>query len=244
MNDIILEMRNITKTFPGVKALDNVNFKVKRGEIHCLVGENGAGKSTLMKILAGIYPYGSYTGDILLNGEIQRFTGIRDSENAGIAIINQELALIPELSVYENIFFGHEIMKGRLIDKNQTIISATEVLKKVKLDVNPVMKVRDLPIGKQQLVEIAKTLSRNANIIILDEPTSSLTEQESQNLLQLLKKLKADGATLIMISHRLKEVVAIADTITVLRDGVTICSMDSTQKRINELEIIKIGRAS
>ena len=244
MNDIILEMRNITKTFPGVKALDNVNFKVKRGEIHCLVGENGAGKSTLMKILAGIYPYGSYTGDILLNGEIQRFTGIRDSENAGIAIINQELALIPELSVYENIFFGHEIMKGRLIDKNQTIISATEVLKKVKLDVNPVMKVRDLPIGKQQLVEIAKTLSRNANIIILDEPTSSLTEQESQNLLQLLKKLKADGATLIMISHRLKEVVAIADTITVLRDGVTICSMDSTQKRINELEIIKhmVGR--
>mgnify|MGYP001115743552 CR=1 FL=1 len=244
MNDVILEMRNITKTFPGVKALDNVNFRVKRGEIHCLVGENGAGKSTLMNVLSGIHPYGEYSGDILINGEIQKFDSVRDSEQQGIAIVNQELALIPDLSIYENIYFGHEIMKGLVIDRNQTIINAQEILRRVKLDVNPTNKVRELRVGNQQLVEIAKILSKDAKIIILDEPTSSLTEKESENLLQLLRDLKAEGVTLVMISHRLKEVVSIADTITVLRDGKTICSMDATGKKVDEFEIIKhmVGR--
>lgn len=244
MNDVILEMRDITKTFPGVKALDNVNFKVKRGEIHCLVGENGAGKSTLMNVLSGIHPYGEYSGDILINGEIQKFDSVRDSEQKGIAIVSQELALIPDLSIYENIYFGHEIMNGLVIDRNQTIIKAQEILRRVKLDVNPTIKVRELRVGNQQLVEIAKMLSKDAKIIILDEPTSSLTENESENLLQLLRDLKAEGVTLVMVSHRLKEVVSIADTITVLRDGKTICSMDATEKKVDEFEIIKhmVGR--
>jgi putative multiple sugar transport system ATP-binding protein len=244
VNNVILEMRNITKTFPGVRALHNVNFKVKEGEIHCLVGENGAGKTTLMKILSGIHPYGDYSGDILINGEIQRFSSIRDSEKKGIAIISQELALIPELSIYENIYFGHEIMRGRVIDRNQTIINASEVLKRVKLDVNPTIKVGELRVGNQQLVEIAKILSKNAKIVILDEPTSSLNETESENLLNLLRELKEEGVTLIMISHRLREVVSIADTITVLRDGETICSMDATEKSVDEFDIIThmVGR--
>ena len=244
MSDYILEMKNITKTFPGVKALNDVNFKVKRGEIHCLVGENGAGKSTLMKVLSGIYRYGDYEGSIIVDGEAQSFSCIKDSEKMGIAIISQELALVPELSIFENIYLGHEIMKGRIINRNQTIIKATEILKRVKLNVNATKKVRDLRVGNQQLVEIAKTLSKHAKVIILDEPTSSLNEQESKNLLQLLQELKAEGMTLIMISHRLKEVVSIADTITVLRDGMTICSLDATEKKIREFEIIKymVGR--
>ena len=227
MSDYILEMRGITKVFPGVRALDNVNFKVRRGEIHCLVGENGAGKSTLMKVLSGIYKYGSYEGDIVLNGEIQKYQSTRDSERAGIAIISQELALIPDLTIYENIFFGHEIMNGRVINWNQTIIESEKYLKKVRLDVNPTVKISDLRVGKQQLVEIAKALSKNAKLLILDEPTSSLNEDDSQNLLQLLRELKEDGVTSIMISHRLKEVIQIADTVTVLRDGATICSMNA-----------------
>ncbi len=220
-------MRGITKVFPGVRALDNVNFKVRRGEIHCLVGENGAGKSTLMKVLSGIYKYGSYEGDIVFNGEIQKFQSTKDSEKAGIAIISQELALIPDLTIYENIFFGHEIMNGRVINWNQTIIESEKYLKKVRLDVNPTAKISDLRVGKQQLVEIAKALSKNAKLLILDEPTSSLNEDDSQNLLRLLRELKEDGVTSIMISHRLKEVIQIADTVTVLRDGATICSMDA-----------------
>lgn len=244
VSDIILEMRGITKTFPGVTALNNVNFQVKRGEIHCLVGENGAGKSTLMKILSGIYPYGDYTGEIILDGQVQRFLSIKDSENAGIAIISQELALVPELPIYENIYLGHEILKGRLIDRNQTIIKAREILKRVKLNVNPTMPVRELRLGNRQLVEIAKTLSKNARIIILDEPTSSLNENESRNLLNLLLELKEEGVTLIMISHRLKEVVSVADTVTVLRDGMSICSIDASKNKINEFDIVKhmVGR--
>ena len=244
MNNIILEMRHITKTFPGVVALHDVNFKVKRGEIHCLVGENGAGKSTLMKVLSGIHRHGEYSGEIFYDGEEQRFSSVRDSEEKGIAIISQELALVPELSVFENVYFGHEIMKGRLIDRNQTIVKAKEILKRVKLNINPTIKARDLSVGNQQLVEIAKALSKNADLIILDEPTSSLNEEESKNLLQLLRELKGEGVTLIMISHRLKEVVEIADTITVLRDGETICSMNAAGKKVNELDIIKhmVGR--
>ena len=244
MSEYILEMRGITKEFPGVRALDNVNFKVKNGEIHCLVGENGAGKSTLMKVLSGVYKFGSYSGDIVYNGQVQQFQSTKDSENAGIAIISQELALIPELTVYENIFFGHELMHGKTINWNETIIQAGEMLRKVRLDVNPSRKVRELGVGQQQLVEIAKALSKKAKLLILDEPTASLNEDDSQNLLQLLRDLQAEGVTSIMISHRLKEVVNIADTITVLRDGATICSMDATGGKVAESEIIKymVGR--
>ena len=180
MSEYILEMRGITKTFPGVKALDNVNFKVRRGEIHCLVGENGAGKSTLMKVLSGVYPHGTYEGDIVYNGEVQQFRSI-----AGKLLIDNRDSLVPELSIYENIFFGHEIMSGHHIDWNETIVRAKEVLKKVRLDVDPSTKVKNLGVGTQQLVEIAKALSKNVKLLILDEPTSSLNEDDSQNLLQL-----------------------------------------------------------
>lgn len=246
MSEYILEMRGITKEFPGVKALDNVNFKVKTGEIHCLVGENGAGKSTLMKVLSGIHKYGSYSGDIIYNDEICKFQSTKDSEALGIAIINQELALIPDLTIYENIFFGHEIMNpnGKTINWNQTIVEADKLLKRVHLDANVSWKIKELGTGKQQLVEIAKALSKNAKLLILDEPTSSLNEDDSANLLELLRELKRDGVTSVMISHRLKEVVEIADTITVLRDGATICSMDATGQKVPESEIIKnmVGR--
>lgn len=244
MGDYILEMKNITKTFPGVKALNDVNFKVRRGEIHCLVGENGAGKSTLMKVLSGVYTYGTYSGDIVYNGAAQQFKTIADSEEKGIAIIYQELALIPELSLYENIYFGHEIMKGRNIDWNETIVKAKEVLKKVRLNVDPSMKVKELGVGNQQLVEIAKALSKDVKLLILDEPTAALNEDDSQNLLKLIRELKEEGVTCIMISHKLREITAIADTITVLRDGATICSMDCHEREITESEIIKymVGR--
>ncbi len=244
MSDYILEMRNITKTFPGVKALDDVNFKVRRGEIHCLVGENGAGKSTLMKVLSGVHHYGTYTGDIVYDGKVQQFKNIADSEGKGIAIIYQELALVPELSVYENIYFGHEIMNGKTIDWNKTIVKASEMLKKVRLHVDPSMKVKDLGVGNQQLVEIAKALSKNVKLLILDEPTASLNEDDSQNLLELIKELKSQGVTCIMISHKLREITAIADTITVLRDGSTICSLNANEREIKEDEIIKhmVGR--
>lgn len=244
MNDYILEMQGITKEFPGVKALSNVNFKVRRGEIHCLVGENGAGKSTLMKVLSGVYPYGSYEGRIIYEGQEQRFARIAESKAAGIAIIYQELALIPELTLYENIYFGHEIKKGMTVDWNKTIIKAAEMLQKVRVDINPAAKVKDLGVGVQQLVEIAKALSLETRLLILDEPTAALNEDDSANLLELLKELKAQGVTCIMISHKLKEVISIADTITVLRDGKTICSLDATERQITENEIIKhmVGR--
>jgi putative multiple sugar transport system ATP-binding protein len=245
MNKYILEMKSITKTFPGVKALDNVNFQVEKGEIHCLVGENGAGKSTLMKVLSGVYPFGEYSGDIVLNGEMQKYSSIKDSEKAGIAIIYQELALIPEMTVYENLFLGHEIKKGRLIDWNETILRAGEMLEKVKLNnVNPAIKVKDLGVGNQQLVEIAKALSKNVKLLILDEPTAALNEDDSENLLKLIRELKEQGVTSIMISHKIKEVIAIADTVTVLRDGQTICSLSAAKGEISEGIIIKhmVGR--
>lgn len=244
MNKYILEMNNITKLFPGVKALDQVNFKVKKGEIHCLIGENGSGKSTLMKVLSGVYPHGEYTGEIVFNGEVQKFSGISDSEKVGIATIYQELALIPEMTVYENIFLGHEIKKGRIIDWNETITQAGEMLKKVKLKVNPATKVKDLGVGRQQLVEIAKALSKDVSLLILDEPTAALNEDDSENLLKLIKELKEQGVTSILISHKLKEVISIADTITVLRDGKTICSMESSEEEFSERVIIKhmVGR--
>lgn len=244
-SEYILEMRDITKEFPGVKALDGVNFKVRRGEIHCLVGENGAGKSTLMKVLSGVWGYGSYSGEIIFNGELQKFHSIADSENKGIAIIYQELALFPELSIYENIFFGHEIVSGHQINWNETIVQAKEILKKVRLDVDLSIPAKRLNTGKQQLVEIAKALSKKCQLIIFDEPTSSLNEDDSQNLLSLIRELRDSGITCIMITHKLREVTAIADTITVLRDGSTICSLDAKKDDISEANIIRnmVGRS-
>ena len=240
----ILEMKNITKEFPGVKALNNVSFQVREGEIHCLVGENGAGKSTLMKVLSGVYPYGTYSGDILFGGEVQTFSGISDSEKAGIAIIYQELALIPEMTVYENVFLGHEIKKGSRIDWNETIKRASEMLKKVRLNVNPEAKVIELGVGKQQLIEIAKALSKDVKLLILDEPTSALNESDSENLLNLLRELKQQGVTSVLISHKLKEVIAIADSVTVLRDGKTIITLSTENGQITEAALIKymVGR--
>ena len=245
MEKPILEMKSITKEFPGVKALDKVTFSVKRGEIHCLVGENGAGKSTLMKVLSGVHPFGSYTGEILVDGEEQKFSGIHDSEKAGIAIIYQELALFPELSVYENIFMGNEITQGMSINWNETITQAVDILKKVNLDVNPSAKIKDLGVGKQQLIEIAKALKKEVKILILDEPTAALNETDSDNLLQLIRELKDQGVTSILISHKLREVLAIADTITVLRDGKTICTMDTHTENVTEPVLIKnmVGRS-
>lgn len=244
MSAPILEMRNIVKEFPGVRALSNVSFQVAEGEIHGLVGENGAGKSTLMKVLSGVYPDGTYSGEILFGGEVQHFHGIRDSEKVGIAIIYQELELIPELTVYENIFLGHEIRSGVVVDWNETIRRATEMLKKVKLSINPGTKIRDLGVGKQQLVEIAKALSRNVRLLILDEPTAALNEDDSKNLLDLLRDLKAHGVTCILISHKLREVIEIADTVTVLRDGQTICTLDAHKGEVSEPVLIKhmVGR--
>jgi putative multiple sugar transport system ATP-binding protein len=244
MDTPILEMKNITKEFPGVKALSNVSFSVAEGEIHGLVGENGAGKSTLMKVLSGVYPHGSYMGEILFNGVIQEFTSIRDSEKAGIAIIYQELALIPEMTVYENIFLGNEIKKGLSIDWNETIKRAGDVLKKVRLNVNPATQVKDLGVGKQQLIEIAKALSKDVKLLILDEPTAALNEDDSENLLNLLRELKEHGVTCILISHKLKEVIAIAETVTVLRDGKTIATLDAKKGAVSEGILIKnmVGR--
>jgi putative multiple sugar transport system ATP-binding protein len=245
MNTPILEMRNITKEFPGVKALNNVSFRVAQGEIHCLVGENGAGKSTLMKVLSGVYPDGTYTGDILLNGQIQHYRGIRDSEHAGIAIIYQELALVPEMTVYENIFLGNELRNGFMVDWNETVQRAGEMLRKVRLNVNPASRVKDLSVGKQQLVEIAKALSRDIKLLILDEPTAALNEDDSANLLDLLRGLRDQGVTCILISHKLKEVIAIADSVTVLRDGQTIVTLDAHAGEVSENVLIKhmVGRS-
>jgi len=244
MSAPILEMKQIVKEFPGVKALKNVSFTVMEGEVHCLVGENGAGKSTLMKVLSGVYPYGNYEGQIFLNGQEQKFSGVRDSEKAGIGIIYQELALVPELSVYENIFIGNEIQRNGIVDWNETIRRADEVMRRVGLNINPATKVKDLSVGKQQLVEIAKALSREVRLLILDEPTSALNEVESENLLNLIRDLKRVGVTSILISHKLKEVLDIADRITVLRDGETICTLNPRTEEVTERILIKhmVGR--
>ena len=244
MSQPILEMKNITKTFPGVKALSDVSFSVAEDEIHCLVGENGAGKSTLMKVLSGVYPHGEYSGEIGFNGKVQSFRGITDSEKAGIAIIYQELALVPDMTVYENIFLGHEIRNGFVVNLNETIKRATELLAKVRLSVNPGAKVRELSVGKRQLIEIAKALSKNVKLLILDEPTASLNEDDCDNLLDLVRGLKNHGVTCVMISHKLKEVIKIADTVTVLRDGKTICTLDARKGEVSEGVLIKhmVGR--
>ncbi len=245
MAKVILEMKNITKTFPGVKALDNVNFQVEEGEIHALVGENGAGKSTLMNVLSGIYPYGTYEGDIIYNGEVCKFNKIKDSEEKGIVIIHQELALIPYMSIGENMFLGNERGKKAAIDWNETYGEADKFLKMVGLSDSSRTLVKELGTGKQQLVEIAKALAKNAKLLILDEPTSSLNEKDSRALLDLLLRFKKEnGLTSIIISHKLNEVSYVADKITVVRDGATIETLDKSKEEISEDRIIRgmVGR--
>ncbi|MBU3191950.1 sugar ABC transporter ATP-binding protein [Clostridium bowmanii] len=244
MDEFILEMRNITKLFPGVKALDNVNLKVKAGAIHALIGENGAGKSTLMNVLSGIYPYGTYSGEIIFQGKECDFSNIKDSEKTGIGIIHQELALIPYLSIGENIFLGNERSKYKFINWDQTHFKAKELLKKVGLKEDSNTKIKDIGVGKQQLVEIAKALSQNVKLLILDEPTAALNEEDSNNLLKLLLELKEDGITSILISHKLNEILRVSDCITIIRDGCTIETLNKGDKDLNEDRIIKgmVGR--
>ena len=241
---VILEMRGITKEFPGVKALDDVTLSVAEGEIHALVGENGAGKSTLMKVLSGVYPEGSFDGEIIYDGKPRAFRSIRDSEDIGIIIIHQELALIPLLSVAENIFLGNERATRGVIDWCETHDRAAELLDRVGLAENPETILDDLGLGKQQLVEIAKALSKNVRLLILDEPTSSLNEADSAKLLQLLVDFRERGLTSILISHKLNEVSKVADTITVLRDGATVARMNCADG-VDENDIVRnmVGRA-
>ena len=237
-------MKNITKTFPGVKALDNVNLKVEEGEIHALVGENGAGKSTLMNVLSGIYPYGTYEGDIIYNGEICKFNKIKDSEEKGIVIIHQELALVPYMSIGENMFLGNEQGRKNAIDWDKTYAEADKYLKMVGLTESSKTLIKEIGTGKQQLVEIAKALAKNAKLLILDEPTSSLNETDSKALLDLMLEFKKQGMTMIIITHKLNEVAYVADKITVVRDGSTIETMDKTKTEISEDRIIQgmVGR--
>ncbi len=245
MSEYILEMDNITKEFPGVKALENVNLKVKKGEIHALMGENGAGKSTLMNVLSGIYPYGTYSGEIVFKGENCRFKVIKDSERLGIAFIHQELALSPYMSIAENIFLGNENAKGGIIDWDETNEKAKELIKMVGLKEKHTTQIKDIGVGKQQLVEIAKALSKNIELLILDEPTAALNDEDSNKLLELLKSLnKERGLTCIMISHKIHEVLKIADTITVIRDGRVVETLDASDRQLSEGRIIKgmVGR--
>ena len=244
MAKVLLEMKNITKTFPGVKALDNVNLQVEEGEIHALVGENGAGKSTLMNVLSGIYPYGSYEGDIIYDGEICKFSKIKDSEEKGIVIIHQELALIPYMSIGENMFLGNERGKKFAINWNDTYGEAEKYMRTVGLKESSRTLIKDIGTGKQQLVEIAKALAKHAKLLILDEPTASLNEDDSQALLDLLLKFKKEGMTSIIISHKLNEISYVADKITVIRDGSTIETLDKEKDDISEARIIKgmVGR--
>ncbi len=245
MAKILLEMKNITKTFPGVKALDNVNFKVEEGEIHALVGENGAGKSTLMNVLSGIYPYGTYDGDIIYDGKVCKFSTIKDSEKLGIVIIHQELALVPEMTIGENMYLGNERGHKFAIDWNTTYSEADKYLKMVGLSESSKTQVKDIGTGKQQLVEIAKALAKQAKLLILDEPTSSLNEEDSRALLDLMLGFKKQGMTMIIISHKLNEVAYVADKITVVRDGATIETIDNRgPEPVSEERIIKgmVGR--
>ncbi len=245
MGNMLLEMRNITKEFPGVKALDQVNIQVEENEIHALCGENGAGKSTLMKVLSGIHPYGSYTGDIIYQGEECRFRNIKDSERKGIVIIHQELALVPYLSIAENMFLGNEQIKRRgIVDWDRTYSECSKYLAMVGLQESPRTLIKDIGVGKQQLVEIAKALAKNVKLLILDEPTSSLNEQDAKNLLDMLIRFKGEGITSILISHKLNEISYCSDKITIIRDGQTIETLVKGQDEISEPRIIKgmVGR--
>ncbi|WP_448614752.1 multiple monosaccharide ABC transporter ATP-binding protein [Modestobacter sp. URMC 112] len=245
MDDHILEMRSITKTFPGVKALEDVSLAVRRGEIHAICGENGAGKSTLMKVLSGVYPAGSYDGEIVFDGQTCQFGGIRDSEHVGIVIIHQELALVPYLSVAENIFLGNERRgRGGLIDWNKANAEAAQLLHSVGLHENPVTPVGQLGVGKQQLVEIAKALSKDVKLLILDEPTAALNDTDSEHLLGLLRQLRERGITCIMISHKLNEITAVSDNVTIIRDGRTVETLSLHAGEVTAERIIRgmVGR--
>ncbi|QVQ54743.1 sugar ABC transporter ATP-binding protein [Spiractinospora alimapuensis] len=229
-------MRGISKRFPGVTALEHVDLAVRRGDVHALVGENGAGKSTLVKVLSGVHPHGTYGGDIEVDGTVRRFRGVRDSERAGIVIIHQELALVPQLSIAENIFLGNERASRGIVDWGRTVGSARELLDRVGLPLDPNVQVATLGVGQQQLVEIAKALAKDVRILILDEPTSALNETDSDTLLRLLGELRRHGITSIMISHKLDEITRVADTITVIRDGSTVETLavdaNATEERV------------
>ncbi len=244
MNDNILEMRSITKTFPGVKALQDVSLEVRRGEIHAICGENGAGKSTLMRVLSGVHPTGTYDGEIVFEGESVRFGSINDSEDKGIVIIHQELALIPFLSIAENIFLGNEQATRGLINWNHTNTEAAKLLARVGLKENPTTPVGQLGVGKQQLVEIAKALSKRVKLLILDEPTAALNDNDSAHLLDLLRQLQGQNITSILITHKLNEIAEIADSTTILRDGKTIETIDMRTEEVSVNRLIKgmVGR--
>lgn len=244
MSDILLEMKSITKTFPGVTALDSVNLKVRKAEIHALVGENGAGKSTLMNILSGIYPHGTYTGDIVVDGKVCEFRDIKQSEKNGIVIIHQELALSPYLSIAENIFIGNEKAKFQIIDWDKTREDALVLMKKLGLKEHPNTPIGQLGVGKQQIVEIAKALAKDVKLLILDEPTAALNEKDSENLLQLLLELKKHGISSVLISHKLHEVAKVSDCITIIRDGKVIETLEVGTSPIAEDRIIRgmVGR--
>ncbi len=238
----LLEMSNITKEFPGVKALDSVNLDLFGGEFHALVGENGAGKSTLMKVLSGVYPFGNYQGDILIEGDVKKFQTIREAEEAGIAIIFQELSLVKELTVAENIFLGREPAKWGVINWNKVYQDAGKLLKELNLNIDPDIEVGDLGIGQQQLVEIAKALSQDAKILVLDEPTAALTESEVETLFDILRSLKDRGVGMIYISHKLDEVFDMSDRITVLRDGQTVATHETSDLDKDKVIALMVGR--
>ncbi|MGW4696781.1 sugar ABC transporter ATP-binding protein [Kitasatospora sp. YST-16] len=240
----VLEMRAITKTFPGVSALCDVNLTVAAGEVHAICGENGAGKSTLMKVLSGVHPHGSYEGEILFKGEPCRFKDIRASERRGIVIIHQELALVPYLSIAENVFLGNEHARRGIISWNRTLTHAAELLRRVGLHEHPRTRVADLGVGKQQLVEIAKALAKDVELLILDEPTAALNDEDSRKLLDLIAELKAQGIACILISHKLNEIAKVADSVTILRDGRTIETIAVGSGGVSEDRIIRgmVGR--
>lgn len=238
----VLEMADISKDFPGVKALDHVNFKVRKGEIHALCGENGAGKSTLMKVLSGLYPAGTYSGEIIIEGQSRQFHQITDAEQAGIAIIHQELALVKEMTVGENIFLGAEPCRRGVIQWDELYHNASMWLKRVGLNISPNVKIGHLGIGQQQLVEIAKALSKHTKILILDEPTAALTESEVSILMEILNQLRSEGVSCIYISHKMPEVFALADSITVLRDGRTIATLDRNETDDDQVVSLMVGR--
>ncbi len=243
-SEYILEVLNVTKDFPGVRALDDVSFRVKRGEIHGICGENGAGKSTLMKVVSGVHPIGSFEGTVLIHGKEAHFRSVRDSERLGLTIMHQELALSPYLSIYENMFLGHMHTKMGIIQWDDLREQSLPFLKRVGLKERPETIVSKMGVGKQQLVEIARALSKNTEVLILDEPTASLNDDESEKLLDLILDLKREGMTCIIISHKLKEVLRVADSITVMRDGKSIQTYDAKKEEVTQAQLITgmVGR--
>lgn len=244
MSENILEVLHVTKDFPGVRALNDVTFRVKRGEIHGICGENGAGKSTLMGIVSGVHPHGTFEGQVQVNGREMKFRSVRDSEKVGLTIMHQELALSPYLSIYENMFLGHAKTRFGIINWDELLVMCRPYLKRVGLKDRPETIVSKMGVGKQQLVEIARALSKNTELLILDEPTASLNDEESEQLLKLIMELRKEGLTCVMISHKLNEVLTVADSITVLRDGESIRTYDCHAEEVTRAMIIKdmVGR--